>query len=462
MNITHLVVKNDYCIGCGVCAGICPSHNLHMDWSPEGELIPYAADNCKDNCSVCLDVCPFYDHELNQDDIADTQFEEIPGIKYDDYIGHFLNCNVGWREDGEQRLKCASGGAASALLSALLREKIVDKVVAVGQSPSSERIFEYKILLNPEDVLSTTGSAYYPVEISKILQTIIKEKEENYYAIIALPCVVYALRLAMNKIPKLKRKIKIIASLTCTQLPNRFYSEFLAVESGIPVSNLLRMDFRRKVEGKCASDFNQIAITKNGEEGKPLPNPGLPHHLFYYHYFKQNACNFCDDVFGELSDITFMDAWLQEYIKDYRGTSLIITRLPLAGEVLENSSKLYLKKIDAKSVMESQMGVIYKKRVLLKGRIFKKNNFQEWYPKKRLEPDLDVYKKNREFLELTDKIQHLSKKLWPYYHKKVSNSKFWEEMNDLEVEIKRYERKEAIKNYFKIPARFLQKILQRN
>ncbi len=33
MNVIRIIVKNDYCIGCGVCAGICPSNNLHMDWS---------------------------------------------------------------------------------------------------------------------------------------------------------------------------------------------------------------------------------------------------------------------------------------------------------------------------------------------------------------------------------------------------------------------------------------------
>ena len=40
MNVMELIVKNDYCIGCGVCAGICPSNNLYMDWSNTGEIIP--------------------------------------------------------------------------------------------------------------------------------------------------------------------------------------------------------------------------------------------------------------------------------------------------------------------------------------------------------------------------------------------------------------------------------------
>ena len=133
----------------------------------------------------------------------------------------------------EKRLKSASGGLATSFLSSLIEENVVDRVAAVGIFEDNDRMFDFKILSNSDEVYSCAGSAYYPVEISRVLKEIIKEKEELNYAIIALPCVTYALRLAMEKIPKLKKKIKIIASLTCGQLQNRFCTELLALESGI-------------------------------------------------------------------------------------------------------------------------------------------------------------------------------------------------------------------------------------
>ncbi len=79
--------------------------------------------------------------------------------------------------------------------------------------------------------------------------------------------LVYSLRLAMKKIPKLNKKIKIIASLTCGQLQNRFCTELLALESGIKLNDLSKMDFRRKSENNPAYNFMQVAIDKEGNEG---------------------------------------------------------------------------------------------------------------------------------------------------------------------------------------------------
>ena len=66
-------------------------------------------------------------------------------------------------------------------------------------------MFDFKILSNSDEVYSCAGSSYYPVEISKILKEILKEKEEFTYAIVGLPAYT-ALRLMIEKIPKLKRK----------------------------------------------------------------------------------------------------------------------------------------------------------------------------------------------------------------------------------------------------------------
>lgn len=459
MNITESIVKNDYCIGCGVCAGICPLNNLYMDWSAQGELIPYTYKDCNDNCSICLDVCPFYDHKLNQDDIANILFSKIPKIKYNEYTGYYLDCYVGFQKDEEKRLKSASGGLATSFLSSLLQENIVDKVVAVGAFENNNRMFDFRILNNSDEIYSCTGSAYYPVEISKVLKKILKEKENMTYAIIALPCVVYSLRLAMEKIPKLKRKIKIIASLTCGQLQNRFCTELLALESGITIDNLSKMDFRRKSKEMPASNFMHIAIDKYGNEGTPQSYSELPFHLWHYQYFKQNACNFCDDIFGELADITFMDAWLPEYIPDYKGTSLAIVRTNTAQKLLGNSQECILNKINVQRVIESQKGVIYKKRILLKGKIYKNNLSNLFYLKKRVNPNASTYNKNKEFIELTSKIQDLSKKLWPKYSLNKTTSAFWEDLESFESKIQKYERKNKLKYLFKLPENMFKRLL---
>jgi len=459
MNVTEIIVKNDYCTGCGVCAGVCPSNNLHMDWSHQGELIPYTDNNCKDKCSICLDICPFYDNEIDQDDIANSLFSDIPKIKYNECTGYYLDCYVGFQKDEKKRLKSASGGLATSFLSSLLEENIVDKVIAVGAFENNDRMFDFKILSNPDEVYSCAGSAYYPVEISRVLKILLKENEDKSYAIIALPCVVYALRLAMEKIPKLKKKIKIIASLTCVQLQNRFCTELLALESGITVDSLSMMDFRRKSKENPAINFMQVAINKEGNEGVPLTYHELPFHLWHYQYFMQNACNFCDDVFGEVADINFMDAWLPEYIDDYRGTSLAIVRTSTVQKLLKSSKELDLDTIDVQRVVKSQNGVIQRKRELIKGKLYKKELTGSFYPKKRVGPDVTIYNKNREFIELTNKIQILSKEIWPKHRLDKSTVNFWKDLKDMESKIKKYEKELRIQYLLRTPIRLVKRIL---
>lgn len=458
MNVTEIVVKNDYCIGCGVCAGVCPSNNLNMDWSDKGELIPKSRDTCKDKCSICLDVCPFYDHKINQDDLANSLFSKIPKVKFNEYTGYYLNCYVGFQKDEKKRLNSASGGLATLFLSSLLEENIVDKVIGVGSFGNKDRMFDFEILNSSDEVYSCAGSAYYPVEISRVLKKILQEKDEINYAIIALPCVVYALRLAMEKTPKLKKRIKIIASFTCGQLQNRFCTEFLALKSGITIDNLSMMDFRRKSEKYIASNFYQVAIGKNGNQGIPQNNKELPYHLWYYQYFKQNACNFCDDIFGELADVTFMDAWLPKYIKDYRGTSLIISRTHLTSNLLENFSECILNEIPVTKIIESQSGVIRKKRVLIKGRLYEIKSRGSFCPEKRVNPSHDIYSKNKEFIELTIKTQNLSKELWPKYRLNNSVNAFWENFSEIESKIKKYKWKQRFIYLVKLTKHMFKKI----
>ena len=169
------------------------------------------------------------------------------------------------------------------------------------------------------------------------------------------------------------------------------------------------MDFRRKSKDNYSSNFMNVAIDKKGNEGIYQYYNKLPYHLWHYQYFKQNACNFCDDIFGELADVTFMDAWLPEYIKDYRGTSLVIARTPLVIKILENSQECTVKHINVNEIIKSQRGVIHKKRILLKGRLFKYSKLNTFYPKKRIKPDIRIYNKNKEFIDLTTEIQNLSK-----------------------------------------------------
>ena len=81
-------------------------------------------------------------------------------------------------------------------------------------------------------------------------------------------------------------------------------------------------------------------------------------------YFTPNSCNFCEDIFAELADVCFMDAWLPAYKSDFRGTNIVLVR---SSEILAcyqntgfNDASLRPIKID--DVIKSQIGVVRAKR----------------------------------------------------------------------------------------------------
>lgn len=444
MNIVELVVDKDYCAGCGVCAAVCPTNNLTMSWSNKGELVPSAGGDCKQNCSLCQTVCPFYDHDVNQTDIARKLFSSTLTIKHYDPVGYYLSTYIGYVTDTEKRIHSASGGMATWFLEQLFYEGIVDGVVLVGASTTDDRMFDFRIATSPDEIRKCSGSCYYPVEISKVLKAIIKEKYNKRYAVITLPCGAYALRLAMRRIPLLRRRIVLIASLTCGQLQNRFCTELLAVESGIGVNKLKKMDFRRKSDNQPAINYMQVPIDINGNEGLAHPNQGLPMYLWTYRYFTLNACAFCDDIFGETADVTFMDAWLPDYMNDYRGTSLVVARSVLAKQLLEkgvNSKACYLKPIEVEQIAASQAGVIYKKRSLLAGRLYYMKKQGTWFPKKRVSPSYPIYLQNRKFIRLTENIQNISKVTWVKHRNSFTTEDFWQDMREMDNQIKQYEKR---------------------
>ena len=73
--VVNQIVENDLCIGCGVCAGVCPSKLLTMDWVANGDLAVSIEGECPPSCSLCLDVCPFVDGNPNEDQITEIKFD---------------------------------------------------------------------------------------------------------------------------------------------------------------------------------------------------------------------------------------------------------------------------------------------------------------------------------------------------------------------------------------------------
>ncbi|MDZ7861099.1 MAG: Coenzyme F420 hydrogenase/dehydrogenase, beta subunit C-terminal domain [Candidatus Krumholzibacteriota bacterium] len=367
MNVIDAVVDRKLCVGCGMCAAICPRNRLEMYWNEQGAYNPtelaYASD-CPASCSICYDTCPAHSRTKNETEIGRHLYSDIKGIKYKEQTGYYLSSYVGYSDDADHRKNGASGGVATLLLETLLKTGAVDSVIAVGPTADPEKLFEFRICKLPEDVRACSRSAYYPVEISDVIRHILEH--EGRYAVIGLPCVCKAIRLAQAWVPRLRRRIHYVLGLTCGHQSSKFFAEYICALTGGNPEAMKKIVFRIKDPNKPASNFGIAIYTiSNEKENRVFWNDGVSD-IYNSGYFQLPGCFCCDDVFAECADATIMDAWLLEYIRDPEGNSLIIARRPELAELCVNTS--HIKPIGIERIIESQKSRIRNKRTKLFGR----------------------------------------------------------------------------------------------
>lgn len=390
------IVRKDICSGCGVCAGVCPVSAIKIEFNRIGEYNPVISDKCTD-CGVCMRVCPFSDQSRNEDVIALKLFSEIQGIRHKTEVGFYLECFAGYSP--VFRTESASGGLVSHTLKQLFESGSIDKAVCVVPNNDSEKLFKFRVLTSPGQLSSSAGSAYYPVEMSEVLGEI--AKTPGNYALVGLPCFIRAFRNAAVCVPALNARVKCCLGLVCGQIKSRAYTDYLARKSGLD-EPLKSVKFRCKDGLRPAGDFFCKFIGVSGVETKAYWTEGVGK-VFTGRMFTPRACSFCDDVFAECADAVFMDAWLPEYSKDSKGTSLVLSRSPQLSRMLAQVGPS-VSLLPVERIISSQAGVTNIKREQLSYRLNFAVKAGIPVPEKRVKPLLFLGFFNRMTAQLTQKI----------------------------------------------------------
>lgn len=371
-NVCDAIVSNDLCIGCGLCAGLCPIQVLEMRFNRYGEYIPVEYRiGCLPKCNICLRVCPFGNQDDNEDTLSAKLFELGEGnVHHSIETGYYLDSFAGYSLDEEHRFNAASGGLASWYLQSLLDKNLVDRVICVIPNNDPMKLFHFAVLEKPEELKVATRSCYYPVEMSQVIKQVLQT--EGRYAIIGLPCFLKGIRLAMEMNQRLRKRIVVLAGLVCGQAKSKFFAEYLTCLGGGDPESLVSARFRIKSLDKPANNFGFSFECSDGDvkSGTVFWMDGM-REAWVRGYFKPNACNYCDDIFAEVADVVFMDAWLERYISDSRGTNLVI-RHPASRAVFEQGrldNEIYLEQVTIQEVIQSQQAVIDVKRTGLGQRL---------------------------------------------------------------------------------------------
>lgn len=361
-------VANDLCCGCGVCAAICPRENLFMQLDQRGQYQPHDKADCPPTCSACIRCCPFATTQINETELAKALFGSQQGIQWQDELGYFDQLWVGHAVVGDFRAAGASGGLASWMLYELLKVHEIDAVICIRPTNTVGRLYEYCTIREPAALLNSSGSAYYPVELAAVLREI--KNTPGRYVITGLPCVCKGVRLAMKRDPRLAERIVYIFGLVCGHTVTAAFTTYLAAKSGLDPNTLTQWKSRIKDPQTPAHNFAFQGF--DGHRHATLHWLPDVAEVWSSKILTPQACLQCDDIFAETADVVFMDAWLPAYAKEWRGTSLVLTRRVELGTLLAkglHAKTLAIKPANPSDILASQKGVVMEKRRTLAQRL---------------------------------------------------------------------------------------------
>ncbi|MDV2481195.1 4Fe-4S dicluster domain-containing protein [Methanoculleus sp. Wushi-C6] len=384
--VIEYVVERNLCIGCGACTALCPENALTMGFNMFGEYNPASIEGCTKGCGICLKICPFGDGNPDEDTIAKKLYGDVPSIQHRSEVGYFSGLYAGYSKVGRHREQGASGGMATWLLETLLQEGYVDAAICVKQNSDPEQLFSFTVVTTVEGVQESSGSAYYPVELSGVIRHVLSKP--GRYAIIGLPCFVKAIRLAQQKNKILRERIVVVLGLTCGQSKSKHYTSYLSALAGLE-GKPTKVHYRSKDLKQPAANYYFSCNNESNAEHRVSRKNGFSE-VWGNRWFTPNACNYCDDIFAECADATFMDAWLPEYSSDPYGTSLILVRSPELMNLIQqgcDSHRLDADVVDVSRIIRSQRGVISTKRRDLAHRLHEAELRRDFCPKKRVQPE---------------------------------------------------------------------------
>ncbi|KKN19487.1 hypothetical protein LCGC14_0945280 [marine sediment metagenome] len=381
------VIKNGYCIGCGACTYVNKSlFNVKLNKYGMYSAIIVRKRIDEEIIKEASKICPFSDFSLNEFEISRNNEESL---QYDDKIGFYINLYVGHISNLERRIQSSSGGLITWFLSYLLKNRQVDGVIHINPCYTPGTLFKYSISENVNHIRNGSGSHYYPIDLSKILN-FLKESSDKKYVIVGLPCFIKSIKLLSLYYPEIRSKIKYHIGLVCGHLKATSFSELICLQCNINPMKVLSMKYRYKFKNRKASQYGLkiLYMKKDNLKKKIVGNNSLFGMKWSYGFFKYPACDFCDDVYCECADISFGDAWLSEYEIDCKGTNIIIPRNKEIDDILINASKnkeIEIKNISKLEILKSQAGGIRHKRDGMQYRLYLYKKKLIWAPKKRYE-----------------------------------------------------------------------------
>jgi coenzyme F420-reducing hydrogenase beta subunit/polysaccharide pyruvyl transferase WcaK-like protein len=339
-------VQNSLCTGCGACSVACQNNAIEYHQNVEGMILPEIKKGCI-SCGMCTLVCP-------GNNIVRTALISVK----DPFKGKNLQSCLVKATDSTIFENSQSGGAVTAILSFLLREKYISGAIVSGwcNNPENERYGKAYIAENIEELKNAQKSKYVPIPVIETVNSL-KDFEGNI-ALVGLPCHIRAVENLKVYMPELVEKIGLKIGLFCDRVLSYRSIDYLALKTGCDPKKIDSFVFR----DKSLKGYPGVVsvVDKNGN------NYWLPasERMRIKEFFTPTSCRLCFDKFNIFSDISVGDPHgLNGYDKK-KGGSVCVARtkkgLRILNKCIDNDLKV-LRSVDYEDILNGQGAEIKKK-----------------------------------------------------------------------------------------------------
>ena len=368
--ISNNTIKDNLCIGCGICAASCPTNAIKMEKCGENYIKPVVNEEKCINCGLCTKFCPNTFEKIKQESRKVANFEDFNefGIKDAKYYISYV------KKDAD-RVKSASGGIATYIAEYLLKNNKIDAVVHAKmiEGKTGEQHYEASISTGLEELNKKRRSFYCTISFDKVLKDI-KEKKYKRILIIGTPCVIRGIKNFINNgevYKKIVEKVYSIA-LSCSHNVNGMFTDYLADSLKISREESYKVDLRNKDNLEDANNFNNHYFKENSTICKVNRFESEFTNQWRNYSFSMNVCNSCSDFWGYEADISVKDAW-GKWAQDPLGQTIVILRNDELEEIFINNDDLYVEEENKDTIVKSQQETVIFKQYYAKKRLKCKN-----------------------------------------------------------------------------------------
>lgn len=344
------VVDWHLCLGCGVCAFICPDQRIRLvDQLSEG-IRPLVQPGDCGSCRQCLEVCPACENDHTAINMVPDLIKELKP-----FYGPVLEIWEGHAVDPQIRFAGSSGGLITALSLYCLEQEAMHGVLHVGQNPENPLQNQTTMSLTRKDLITRTGSRYAPASACDRLDLI--EAAPAQCVFVGQPTEVTALKKARKLRPLLNKNIGLTISFFCAGSPST--QGTLDLLRSMCVSPSEVKDLRYRGNGWPG----MFAVTLKGQF--------VPAFLMTYkeswgfvQAYRPFSVHLCPDGTGEDADVSCGDPWYREVKEGEPGSSMLLIRTERGRTLVRKAMEagyIELQRSKPSRLVRSQENLIHKR-----------------------------------------------------------------------------------------------------